>query len=131
MSKSDIEQTVEFNTSTHEIYELLMYEKKHTEFTGASANISREVGGEFSVWGGYATGKNVELIPDEKIVQTWRASDWPESEMSKVTFELRDKDGRCELNFSQSGVPRDFVEDIRQGWKDNYWDLMQKYLSNH
>lgn len=131
MSKSDIEQTVEFNTNAHEVYELLMDDKKHAAFTGTSANISREVGGEFSVWGRYATGKNVELISDKKIVQTWRASDWPEGEMSKVTFELRDKDGGCELNFSQSNVPRDFVEDIRQGWKDNYWDLMQEYLSNH
>ncbi len=131
MSKKDIEQTVEFNASTHEVYELLMDENKHAEFTGASANISRKVGGEFSVWGDYATGKNVELIPDKKIVQTWRASDWPDNAISTVTFKLNSKDGSCELRFSQSGIPKDFVKDISKGWEDNYWKLMQKYLSSH
>lgn len=131
MSGNNIEQQVEFNASAHEVYELLMDEKKHADFTDAPASISREVGGKFSVWGGYATGHNLELAPDRKIVQTWRASDWPEGEESKVTFELNNKNGKCELTFSQSAVPKDHVEDISKGWKDNYWDLMKRYLAEH
>lgn len=131
MSKNSIEQTVEFNASAHEVYELIMDDKKHSGFTNAPASISQKVGGEFSVWDGYATGKNIELIPDKKIVQTWRASDWPEGEESEVTFELHDKNGKCELVFIQSGIPNDYVEDISSGWKDNYWDLMKRYLAEH
>jgi len=67
-----------------------MDSRKHARFTGGSARISRKVGGKFSVHDGYAEGRNLELIPDMKIVQTWRASDWPEGLYSNVTFELNE-----------------------------------------
>ncbi len=128
MTKNDIEQTVEFNSTAHEVYEMLMDEKKHSDFTGAPASISRKVGGEFSVWDGYAKGENIKLVPDQKIVQTWRASDWPKDAVSEVTFELTDKNGKCELRFTQTGIPEEFTKDISKGWEDNYWDLIKDYL---
>jgi hypothetical protein len=39
------------------------------------AEISREVGGAYSAYSGYITGQNLELLPDQKIVQSWRAVD--------------------------------------------------------
>src|SRR5208282_6506071 len=36
------------------------------------AEISREVGGTFTLFGGYITGRQVELVPNERIVQAWR-----------------------------------------------------------
>jgi len=33
------------------------------------AEISREVGGAFSLFGGYITGRHIELVPNERIVQ--------------------------------------------------------------
>ena len=72
-----IRQSVTFNATPHDVYEALMDSTKHAEFTGDEAAISRVVGGPVMAYGGYITGKNLELAPDEKIVQTWRASDWP------------------------------------------------------
>ena len=83
-----IHQTVTFNASPHEVYEALMDSKKHAAFTGGKADISRAIGGAIMVYDNYATGKNVELVPDKKIVQDWRAADWPEGWFSRVTFEL-------------------------------------------
>jgi len=51
-----------------------MDSKKHEEFTGESAQISRRVGGAIHAYSGYIEGTNVELIPDAKIVQEWRGS---------------------------------------------------------
>ena len=48
MSKS-IRQTVTFKASPHAIYEALMDSKKHSEFTGGEAKISRKIGGKFSI----------------------------------------------------------------------------------
>lgn len=124
-----INQTIKFDASPEIVFELLMDDKKHAEFTGAPAKIGRKVGDSFSVWDGYAVGKNLEIIPNKKIVQTWRTSDWPEGVESKVTFDFRSKGDNCELHFEQKGVPEEFVKDIEQGWIDNYWDLMKNYLN--
>jgi len=102
-----------------------MDSKKHAKFTGGRASISREVGGKFSAFDGYAEGVNLELVPDKKIVQTWHATDWPENHYSRVTFSLGKIGGGTRLTFTQSGVPVEQYEDVSQGWKDYYWEPMK------
>ena len=128
MPTKTIKQSVEFRASPEEVYEALMDSKKHARFTGAPATVSRKVGGKFSVWDGYAEGKNLELAPGKKIVQSWRASDWPEGAESKVVYEFAKTKKGTKLTFTQTGVPEEFVGDIRQGWKDFYWVPMKKML---
>ena len=69
MKTITVKQVAIFKTIPHEVYEALMDEEKHAAFTGGSARISREVGGSFNVFNGYAHGINEELVPDRKIVQ--------------------------------------------------------------
>ncbi len=64
-----------FNASPERIYKILMDSKLHIKVTGDVAKISKKVGGAFSVFGGYATGKNLTLQKGKKIVQSWRASE--------------------------------------------------------
>ena len=71
-----------------------MDEKKHAQFTGAKVKISRKTGGKFDIWEGAITGENLELVPDKKIVQSWRYSDWPEGQFSTVTFSLEEVERR-------------------------------------
>ena len=118
MKTRTIKQVVTFKASPHEVYEALMDSKKHAQFTGGKANISREVGGRFTAFDGYSEGENLELVPDRKIVQTWRGSDWPEGHYSKATFTLTKVEGGTRLTFTQTGVPEDQYEDVSQGWRD-------------
>jgi activator of HSP90 ATPase len=37
----------------------------------APTQISREVGGAFSLFGGIIVGRHIELVPNERIVQAW------------------------------------------------------------
>jgi activator of HSP90 ATPase len=127
MSKT-IRQTVTFKASPHEIYESFMDEKKHAQFTGAKVKLSRKTGGKFDIWDGEISGENLELVPDKKIVQTWRYSDWPAGEFSTATFSLEAVDGGTKLTLNHSGVPDEAYEDIKQGWKDYYWTPLKKYL---
>jgi activator of HSP90 ATPase len=127
VSKS-IRQTATFKTTPHEVYEILMDSKKHGQFTGSEAKISRKVGGKFTIYGGEISGENLELLPDQKIVQSWRYSDWPEGIYSKVIFSLEPTVKGTRLTFTQSGVPDDKYEDIKQGWKDYYWEPMKAML---
>ena len=122
-----IKQTVTFKKTPHEVYEMLMDAKKHTAFTGAKAKINNKVGGKFSAYDGYCDGVNLELVPDKKIVQTWRASDWPEGHYSTATYELTKVKGGTKLSFTQKDVPEDQYADIKQGWIEFYWDKMKEY----
>jgi len=127
MSKT-IRQSVTFRATPHQVYEALMDPRKHARFTGDAARISRRVGGKIMAYGGYITGTNVELAPDEKIVQTWHAADWPEGHESKVTFSFKPVEGGTRLAFTHSGVPDEHYDSIKAGWIENYWTPMRAML---
>jgi len=126
MNTKTINQTVTFKATPHEIYECLMDSEKHSEFSGAKAEISREVNGKFTAYDGWIEGSNVELIQDKKIVQKWRGSDWPEGHFSTATFELEESNGGTKLTFTQTDVPEENFKDISKGWHDHYWDKIKK-----
>lgn len=128
MKTKTIRQTVTFKANPHDVYEALMDASKHGRFTEAKATISRKVGGKFSVSDGQIEGVNLELVPDSKIVQTWRMDDWPAGHYSKATFKFDEADGKTKLTFVQMGVPEEFYEGIKQGWKDYYWAPMKEML---
>ena len=130
MNTKTIEQTVTFNASTHDVYEALLDSDKHSRFTGAKATISRDVGGSFTAYDGYISGTNLELIPDTKIVQSWRGNDdgWPPGHHSTATFTLDNVDTGTRLTFVQSGVPEEAFDGINQGWQEHYWSKMKIFL---
>lgn len=128
MNTRTIRQSVTFKVPAHEVYEALMNSKKHGEFTGSAVKISPKVGGRFSIYGGDIQGLNLELVPGQKIVQSWRYSDWPKSHYSKATFSLKEVTTGTRLTFTQTGVPEEFYDDIKQGWHDYYWGPMKEML---
>ena len=132
LSTKTIEQTVTFDASPHDVYEALMDSEKHSQFTGAAASISREVGGSITAYDGYISGINIQLIPDTRIVQSWRGNDegWPPGHHSTATFTFEKAESGTRLTFVQSGVPEGTFDDIDQGWKDHYWAKMKPFLES-
>lgn len=128
MAGKTIRQTVEIGAAPGKVYEALMDSKKHTRFTGGKCVISRKVGGAFSVFDGYAEGKNLELVAGKKIVQTWRDTDFPEGLYSKVTFSMKKIKAGTRLTFVQTNVPADRVEDLKAGWTEYYWAPLKEML---
>lgn len=124
-----IRQTITFSVSPHEVYESLMKSKLHAQFTGSAARISTKVGSHFSAYDGYIEGTNLELIPDKKIVQRWRASDWDDEDSSVVTFEFQKAKSGTKLIFTHADIPGEHVADIRQGWKEYYWEPLKKWFA--
>lgn len=127
-----IEQSVTFNASPHDVYEALMDSEKHSRFSGAKASISREVGGSFTAYDGALSGTILELVPDVKIVQTWRGSDdgWVPGHYSTATFSLEAVNSGTRLTFVQTGVPEQSFEQISQGWHTYYWPKMKQMLES-
>src|SRR5437899_12222238 len=105
-STRTIRQSVTLSATPKQVYEALIDSAKHARFTGQKAKIDRKVGGQFSCYGSYITGINLELDPGKTIVQAWRSSGWPKGYYSIVTFQLASAArGRTKLSFTQVGVP--------------------------
>jgi activator of HSP90 ATPase len=128
METKNLKQSVTFKAKANAIYELLMDAGKHSALAaGDEVKISRKVGGTFNV-GGYIEGTNLELVPGQKIVQSWRYENWPKGHYSKATFAFKEADGRTKLTFTQADIPAQYYEDIKQGWIDYYWTPMKEIL---
>ena len=123
-----IHQEIEFNASPQQLYEALLNSKQFTEFSGRPAEINREVGGAFSLFKGHIIGRNMELIPNERIVQAWRVVTWPEGAYSIVRFELKPQGSGTHLVFDHVGFPEGLHDHLAEGWEENYWSLLKKYF---
>lgn len=123
-----IHQSVMFSCTPHELYAMLMNSELHSAFTGAEADISSRETGKFTAYDGWIEGKNLELVPDKKIVQRWRAEDWPKGHYSLVTFEFFPQKYGAKLIFTQKEVPKQFSSEIEKGWKEHYWEKMKAML---
>src|ERR1700730_1516115 len=123
---TSIGQTVTFNASPHDVYEMIMDSKKHESLSGEKASISREGGGAFKAGGEHVSGFHLELQPVRKIVRAWRSRAWWSDHYSIATFDLRKVDSRTELRFTQIGVPPHRFDGHSRGWIETYWQPMQE-----
>jgi len=130
MKTKTITQTVTLPARPSAVFAALMQQKKHREFTGASARIVAKVGGAFQCYQGYVTGITLDLVPPKRIVQAWRGRDWPKGHYSIVTFAMSAvAGGRTKLRFSQLGVPAADYQAKVAGWSSYYWEPLKRYLS--
>ena len=128
---SSIHQQVLFHDSPARVYKALTDSADFAALTGMPADIGNEEGGAFICFGAFILGRQVELIPDQRIVQAWRVFNWPEGVYSIVRYELQDNEGGTKLVFDQSGVPADAVEHVDAGWHEKYWEPLRKHLAAH
>ncbi|GAB4851522.1 hypothetical protein Ancab_030923 [Ancistrocladus abbreviatus] len=121
-----IRLTEKFSCRAADIYEILMDENRWKGFTQSNARISREVGGEFSIFDGSVTGTNVELQQGKLIVQKWRFGSWPDGIYSTVRLTFDEPEpGVTIIKLVQTGVPEEdrygnetVVENTERGWRD-------------
>src|SRR5689334_12238614 len=84
-----IHQEVTFAATPAVVYQALINSAEHTKVTGAPAEIGSRVGDSWTAYGGKISGRHVELVDGVRIVQSWRAGNWPEGAHSLVRFELK------------------------------------------
>ena len=125
---SQVDQEVTFACAPGKVYRALTDSGEFAAFTGAAAEIEAVEGGAFRCFGTFILGRNVELVTDRRVVQAWRAFNWPEGVYSIVRFELHADGDGTKLVFAQDGVPDDAVEHVRSGWGVKYWEPLRKYL---
>ena len=129
MAKDKFKVTVKLNCKAKDVFKGWLDNKLHAKFTGgAKAKIDPNEGGSFDVYDGYISGKNVEIFPYKKIIQTWRTTE----------FDVKDQDSMLELLFTQkedytlmslshTNIPEGDGERYKKGWKDYYFSYMKRH----
>lgn len=123
-----IHQEVTFATTPAKVYRALIDSSEHAKFTGAPAEIGADVGNAWSAYGGKISGRQVELVDGVRIVQTWRAGNWPDGVHSVVRFELKPDGKGTKLVLDHDAVAEDQVQHLDGGWPKMYWEPLRKYL---
>ncbi|OWM82642.1 activator of 90 kDa heat shock protein ATPase homolog 1 [Punica granatum] len=121
-----ISLTERFSCRARDMYEILMDENRWKGFTQSNAKISKDVGGEFSIFDGSVTGTNVELQEGKLIVQRWRFGSWPDGIQSTVMLVLEEPEpGVTIVKLTHTDVPEEdrygnatVVENTERGWRD-------------
>ena len=128
IKEKNLDQEIIIKTSPHELYEAFMDSKKHSKFTESKAKVSREVGGNFSIFEGDINGKNVELIQDKKIIQTWRSEgeNWPKGYYSTITLIFEPVDDGTLIKFTHTDIPEGAYESVKEGWDNYYWEPLKE-----
>jgi len=116
-----IDQRVILPMTAHDFYENMMDSAKHSKFTGSKCNVERSVRGAFSLYDGYISGRNIQLLADKKIVQSWRGVDWPNGHWSHVTFDIDSHPTGCQVTLRQTGWP---ASARAEGWQTFYWSKL-------
>ena len=128
-----IEQSVSFSATPAKLYELFMDSAKHSAATGMPAKVSRKVGGKWSAFGGMILGKNLVLIPNRRIVQAWRSSEWKKADPDSLLVVGFEKAAGSDttVHLVHVGVPSYDHQGVTQGWVKFYWDPWKVYLAAH
>ncbi len=139
-TEESIHQEAVFKASRKRVYEAITDAKQFDKVIQLSGvmqsmhlgdkptEISREVGGAFTLFGGYITGRHVELVPNERIVQAWRTGSWAPGIHSIAKFELVEQGSGTKLVFDHTSFPKGEAESLASGWKAHYWEPMEKLL---
>lgn len=126
----DFELTCTLPASPEAVYEAWLSSSAHSQMTGGAAKVSKRVGAAYSAWDGYITGRNVELTPGRRIVQTWRTSEFAEDDPDfLVTLTLEPVKSGVRLTLSHAGVPDGQTSYEAHGWSENYFEPMQAYFA--
>ncbi|HXI48011.1 MAG TPA: SRPBCC domain-containing protein, partial [Steroidobacteraceae bacterium] len=137
-----IHQELLFDASPQRVYDALTSGKSFDAITRLSDGdallkaegakptaINAEVGGTFTLFGGYVTGRNLEMLPAERLVQAWRAGSWKAGAFSIAAFSFVKEGAKTKLLFDHRGFPDGAGASLAQGWHVHYWSPLKAFLS--
>jgi activator of HSP90 ATPase len=125
-----VHHEVEFSAKPNDVYNAYLDSRRHARITGQPAKMSKKEGGKFSAGGHYISGYNVELVPGKRIVQAWRASEWPKGSYSILRLELKSKGKGSKVIVDHLGIPDRFRDGVDKGWYEFYWNPMKAYFGD-
>ena len=130
MMKKSLSVTVQLPATPEAVFKAWLSSKEHTEMTGSAAKVEPGVGGSFTAWDGYISGKTLELVPHSRIVQAWRTNEFRDSDPdSRIEIVLRAYRGGTKLTLTHSGIPEGQADSYRSGWEEWYFAPMRDFFA--
>lgn len=127
-ARTFLHQEIDLKTTPARIYAVLLDSKQFAAFSHLPADIQSEPGGAFSMFGARILGRNVELVPNQRIVQAWRSAGWEPGVYSIVRFEFKEQGTQTRAILDHTGFPAGDYDNLSSGWKSHYWDPLQLFF---
>ena len=117
-----------------EVYDVLTDGDKFAAATGQPARLGDREGEEFTLFSGRVEGRQIELVPAERVVQAWRfggnhPDTWDSGVYSVVRFTLKAENGATRFIIDHDGIPADWEEHIASGYPTFYQEPLAKYFA--
>ncbi len=122
-----IEQTYIINAPPEQVWQALTDPEVISQWSGAPAVFTAEPGTAYSLWGGDIGGTIVEVVPQERLVQTWKPGNWT-VENSVVTFKLTPTDGGTRIDLAHEEVQDWDYDGTNEGWDIYYLGEIKRML---
>jgi activator of HSP90 ATPase len=128
--KNEFTVSAFLNAKPDVLFKAWLNSKEHSNFTGSPARISPKIGGKFTAWDDYISGKTIEMDPNMRILQEWRSTEFPENAPdSKIEITFKKVEKGTKLTLKHFDIPHGQAEEYKKGWKDFYFKPMKKYYS--
>jgi uncharacterized protein YndB with AHSA1/START domain len=129
-----IHQEALIDATPAEVYRYLTDGESFAAATGMGARIEARAGSEFSLFEGRVEGRQVELVPGERVVQAWRFGAahpdvWTPGVYSVVRFTLGEEAGRTRFVADHDAIPTEWEEHIESGYPAFYQEPMARYFA--
>lgn len=114
-----------------QIYDAWLSIEGHEAITGGQpAQISAQEGADFTAWDGYITGRNLRLVPERLIVQSWRTTQFTETDPnSQIEVLLEPVSGGTRITLHHTNVPDGHLGYRDGGWQDYYFETMKAHFA--
>jgi activator of HSP90 ATPase len=109
------------------LYPALTVEHTIKLWTGDEAQMSTEIGSEFSLWDGSICGKNLAFEINKLIQQEWYFGE--DAAASIVTIKLHPHKQGTSVELNHTNIPDEAYEDICEGWEYSYFGALQAFYS--
>lgn len=114
-----------------QVFRTWLSSEGHSSMTESPASVEPRVGGNFTAWDGYITGRTVELKPYSLIVQAWRTTEFAASDPdSKIEIVLKPVEGGTKLTLFHCDLPEGQAESYESGWEESYFMPMRQYFAD-
>jgi activator of HSP90 ATPase len=117
------------SASPAELYDAWLDGDRYSAMTGGEATGRLQFGAEHSAWGGYITGRNIELDHGRRILQSWRTTEFPEgSPDSLVEVILAEVGTGTKVTLRHSEIPDGRANSYETGWSEHYFEPMMTHF---
>jgi len=114
-----------FQCKANELFDCWSKVELMTAFTRGEVKLDFSKNGEFVLFGGNITGKFLEIVPNKKIVQTWRYKQWPTGHFSNVELDFEEKEDHTLLKLKQTLVPSNEYDSTNSNWQRYYFESIR------